>query len=163
METTNTFSSVLLWLLVINLGIAFGAGLYEHRVVIPQWLEITPSGAHWHAEKARLDDVGRRFWGFVSTMPLTLLMLANLFAAWRYSGPGRGWWIAAGLILLAERAFTFSYFIPTMVGLIGKPDSEGAVATAKQWLALNFLRHSLVLGAWLAALRTFSLFFQHRG
>ena len=27
---------VLLWLFVINLGIAFGAGLYESRVVVPR-------------------------------------------------------------------------------------------------------------------------------
>jgi hypothetical protein len=28
---------ILLWLFVIDLGIAFGAGLYESRVVIPRW------------------------------------------------------------------------------------------------------------------------------
>ncbi len=26
--------TILLWLFVINLGIAFGAGLYEHRIVV---------------------------------------------------------------------------------------------------------------------------------
>jgi len=36
--------AILLWLFVINLGIAFGAGLYEHRIalrhaiVLPAWL-----------------------------------------------------------------------------------------------------------------------------
>ena len=33
---------VLLWLFVINLGIAFGAGIYEQRVVIPRWENIPP-------------------------------------------------------------------------------------------------------------------------
>jgi hypothetical protein len=33
---------VLLWLFVVNLGIAFGAGIYESRVVIPQWENIPP-------------------------------------------------------------------------------------------------------------------------
>ena len=28
---------VLLWLFVVNLGTAFGAGIYESRVVVPQW------------------------------------------------------------------------------------------------------------------------------
>jgi len=28
---------ILLWLFVINLGIAFGGGLYEQRIVLPQW------------------------------------------------------------------------------------------------------------------------------
>ena len=35
--------SILLWLFVINLGIAFGAGLYESRIAVPQWLT-TPGG-----------------------------------------------------------------------------------------------------------------------
>jgi len=30
--------TTLLWLFVINLGIAFGAGLYEHRIVVGRWL-----------------------------------------------------------------------------------------------------------------------------
>ena len=29
--------SIRLWLFVINLGIAFGAGLHECRVAVPQW------------------------------------------------------------------------------------------------------------------------------
>jgi hypothetical protein len=28
---------ILLWLFVMNLGIAYGAGLYEKRIVLPQW------------------------------------------------------------------------------------------------------------------------------
>ena len=34
----GTVSTTLLWLFVIDLGIAFGAGLYEHRIVVPRWL-----------------------------------------------------------------------------------------------------------------------------
>ena len=34
-------TEVLLWMFVIDLGIAFGAGIYEDRVVVPQW-ENTP-------------------------------------------------------------------------------------------------------------------------
>src|SRR4249920_1987062 len=106
-------STIVLWLFVINLGVAFGAGLYEHRIVVSRWVSSVQSGGHWDAEAARRDDTGRRFWAFVSTLPLTLLTLANLFAAWRASGAVRGWWLAASLLALAERAFTFSYFIPT--------------------------------------------------
>jgi hypothetical protein len=31
------FTEILLWLFVVNLGIAFGAGLYEQRIILPQW------------------------------------------------------------------------------------------------------------------------------
>jgi hypothetical protein len=155
--------AIVLWLFVINLGIAFGAGLYEHRIVVSRWVASRESGAHWHAEAARLDDTGRRFWAFVSTLPLTLLTLANLFAAWRAGGAVRGWWLAAALAALAERAFTFSYFIPTMVGLMKAPDSPESAAAATRWSNLNYLRHAIVLAAWLASLRTFALFYQLRG
>jgi len=160
-----TTSTIVLWLFVINLGITFGAGLYEHRIVVSRWMVFSPEsgGAHWNAEAARQDDTGRRFWAFVSTMPLTLLTLANLFAAWRAPEAVRGWWLAAALAALADRLFTFSYFIPTMVGLMGAPDSPESVAVATRWWNLNYLRHAVVLAAWLASLRTFALFHQQQG
>jgi hypothetical protein len=160
---SGTMSTTVLWLFVINLGIAFGAGLYEHRIVVSRWVRPAGSGAHWNAEAARQDDVGRRFWALVSTLPLTLLTLANLFAAWRSSGAVRGWWLAAALAAVAERAFTFSYFIPTMIGLMRAADSPAAAAAAIRWSNLNYLRHAMVLAAWLASLRTFALLYQQRG
>ena len=133
-----TTSTIVLWLFVINLGIAFGAGVYEHRIVVSRWLSSSPAaGAHWRAEAARQDDTGRRFWAFVSTLPLTLLTLANLFAAWRAAGTVRGRRLAAALAALADRLFTFSYFIPTMVGLLGAPDSPESVAVASRWSTLK--------------------------
>ena len=156
---TSNASAILLWLFVLNLGTAFGAGLYEHRIVVPRWLSASPDGgSHWNAEAACLDDSGRRFWAFVTTLPLTLLALGNLWVAWTMSGPLRWWWLVASGAALADRALTFSYFIPTMVGLMGAPDSSESVAIAARWRNLNLLRHAMVLAAWLAALRAFSLF-----
>jgi hypothetical protein len=152
---------ILLWLFVINLGIAFGAGLYEHRIVVPRWLSVsTEGGAHWNASAARQDDTGRRFWAFASTLPLTLLTLANVVIAWRSTGAIRGWWLAAALAALADRLFTFSYFVPTMIGLMRAADSAESVAAATRWSNLNHLRHAIVLSAWLASLKTFALFHQ---
>src|SRR5215203_6900822 len=65
---------ILLWLFVINLGTAFGAGIYESRVVVPQWQNTPPQT--W-------PNTGLEFWVYVTTVPLTLLTLANLVAAWR--------------------------------------------------------------------------------
>jgi hypothetical protein len=161
MGMPGAISTILLWLFVINLGIAFGAGVYEHRIVVSKWINFSPgSGAHWNVEAARQDDTGRRFWAWVTTVPLTLLTLANLVVAWRASGLVRGWWLAAALAALADRVFTFSYFIPTMVGLMAVIDSPQSVATATMWRNLNYLRHAIVLTAWLASLRAFSLLYQ---
>jgi hypothetical protein len=154
-----TTSAILLWLFIINLGVAFGAGVYEHRIVVPRWIDSSAgTGIHWNAEAVRRDDTGRRFWAFVTTVPLTLLTLANLTAAWRLSGPVHGWWLAAAGVALVERVFTFSYFIPTMVWLMEASDPSAPMVAA-QWSDLNYLRHGLVLAAWLASLRTFSLFY----
>ena len=150
---------VALVLFVINLGIAFGAGLYESRIVFPHWLVTGADGRlHWLAETATADDTGRKFWAFVTTGPLTLLALANLWIGWRLAvGRLRHWWIASATLALIDRALTIGYFIPTMVGLMGTPDSAEAVAAANRWMTLNYLRHALVLAAWLAALKTFAL------
>ena len=150
-------STALLWLFVINLGIAFGAGLYEHRIVTSDWLSDDGSGRHWNAAAARHDNTGLRFWAYVTTGPLTLLLLANLAAAWTTSGPERSWWLAAACLVLVDRILTFAYFIPTMVGLMNAADSAASVAAAARWMNLNYLRHALVFGGWMAALKAFAL------
>jgi hypothetical protein len=160
---TGTFSRVLLWLFVINLGIAFGAGLYEGRIVLKNWLISSPDSApHWSAEAARRDNTGLRFWAFVTTVPLSVLTVANLIAGWYAAGPLRGWWLTAAAAALADRVFTFSYFIPTMVRLMQAEDSAESVALAVRWVNLNYVRHAIVLAAWLSALKAFSLMYQQR-
>jgi hypothetical protein len=150
-------SVAVLWLFVINLGIAFGAGLYEHRIVVSRWIT---AGPHWNADAARQDDTGRRFWAFVTTGPLTLLTIANLIAGWNCTSPARAWWVAAAIIALADRVLTFAYFIPTMIGLLRASDSPQSAATAVRWHGVNYFRHALVLAAWLAALKAFTLVYQ---
>ncbi|MGL4620838.1 DUF1772 domain-containing protein [Chroococcidiopsis sp.] len=156
-------AQIVLWLFVINLGIAFGAGLYESRIVFPQWLSSSPElEYHWNAEAARQANTGLRFWVYVTTVPLTLLTIANLIAAWWAQGTLRRWWLIASVSALADRIFTFLYFIPTMVELMGNTLSQPeAVSLASQWENLNHVRHALVLVAWLAALKAFSLMSWH--
>jgi hypothetical protein len=96
---------------------------------------------------------------YVTTVPLTLLTLANLVAAWLDREPRRRWWLGAGAIIVVERIATFAYFIPTMVwlqGTEGLPEVE-VQAALSQWLLLDYGRHILTLAGWLAALKAFSL------
>ena len=143
---------------VVNLGLVGGAGLYESRIVVPQWLVSLPSGAfEWHAELAAQMNVGLRFWVFLSTGPLTLLTAANLWFAARQRAPlVRLPWLGAALLVLSERALTFGYFIPTMVRLLDSDvPRDQAVALAQVWTSLNTLRHGLVLTALLLSMYTF--------
>ena len=157
---SRSAAAALLWLFVINLGVAFGAGVYELRIVVPTWLTSDQSGVHWRGDIARRDDVGRKFWGFVTTGPLTLITFANLYAAWYSTGAVRGPWLAAGFLELAGRLFTFIYFIPAMVRLMNTADSPAAVAAADRWRTLSYLRLAILLASWIAALRAFALFYQ---
>jgi len=145
------FAEILLWLFVINLGIVFGAGLYEARIVVPLWASSPP-------ESLRSPDSGRKFWAFVTTIPLTLLTLATLVIAWNAKRPRRETWLAAAAVILVERILTFSYFIPTMLRLqrAGMPREEIRAGMAL-WTRVNYLRSALTLIAWLAALRALSL------
>jgi hypothetical protein len=157
---TWSFPEILLWLFVVNHGIAFGAGLYERRIVLPMWFERSPgTGIRVNSEAMRSTDTGRRFWAAVSTVPLTLLTLANLVLAWQSQGPRHDWWMAAALVTLAERIGTFSYFIPTAIKLMRAETMppEKSSAMASQWMALNHVRAALDLLAWLAALKALSL------
>lgn len=144
------WTKIVIWLFAINLGVAFGAGVYEARVVIPQWAHIPPRS--W-------PNTGLIFWVYVTTVPLTLLTIANLATAWFSHGPVRRWHLIAGIVVLAERGLTFSYFIPTMMWLM---QSEGLAIfevneTLAQWLHLNHGRHALTFCGWLAALKALSL------
>jgi hypothetical protein len=145
----GVLKSILLWLLIINLGIALGAGLYEARVVIPQWANLPPRD--W-------PNTGLSFWAYVTTVPLTLLALANLIAAWVDKSVRGKWWLSAVFIVLIERLTTFSYFIPAMLNLAASdlPHAEIA-ARLSQWLFFNHARHLLTLAGWLMALKAMSL------
>jgi hypothetical protein len=152
--------AISLWSWIVLLGTSFGAGIYEHRIVTPRWLVVSADGhREWRGAAAREDNVGLRFWAFASTGPLTLLTIANLAAAWGSTGPARVWWLAAAGVAVAERALTFSYCIPTMIGLMEMPDSASSVAMASRWMHVNHIRHLLVLTAWLLAMRTLSITF----
>ena len=67
---SRSASGFLLWLFVINLGIALGAGLYEHRIAIPEWLVTSgASGPHWNADAVSRFDTGRRLLGVRDDWP----------------------------------------------------------------------------------------------
>ena len=152
-------AEVVLWLFVVNLGVAFGAGLYEARVSVRQWLRFEPgSGYRWDAAAARRANAGIRFWAYVTTGPLTLLTLASLGVAWWIDGPAEHWWLGAAAIAAMERVMTFSYFGPTMVALMrGQVPDDRAVAVALSWVNRGYARQGAILAAWLAALKALSL------
>jgi hypothetical protein len=153
-------AEILLSLFILNLGTAFGAGLYETKIIIPQWFpKSTGSGYYVNTEAMRELDTGRKFWAFVTTVPLTLLTLANLIVAWQSQQPRHTWWLAAALVMLIERIGTFSFFIPIAIKLQKADElpSSNVSRLVASWIGLNYIRSALTLIAWVSALRAFSL------
>jgi len=138
-----------LWLFVVFLGVAFGAGVYESRIQVPQWRNSPPG--QWA-------DTGRRFWAFVTTGPLTLLTVASLALVWGADGAARDWWLVAIVLTVVERIATFAYFIPTMVRLQTAGPGVQIQRTLGSWATANYLRHALNLTAWLCALQALRAF-----
>lgn len=154
-------SEILLLLFILYLGISFGAGLYEARLVIPQWFPgSVKSGYRVNITAMQELDSGRKFWAFVTTIPLTLLTLVNLVLAWQSQLPAHAWWLAAALITLIERAGTFSFFIPTIIKF-QKADQLVSYRLSRlvaSWISLNYVRNVLTLAAWACAMRAFFLY-----
>ena len=149
-------SEILLLSIIINLGIALGAGLYETRIVLPLWFHQSPNGNYQvDFDAMRRIDTGRKFWGFVTTAPLTLLTIANLVFAFQSKAPLYGWWISGAFIILLERIGTFTFFIPTAIKLQkGKNLSVSKTASlVSWWTRLNYIRNALTLVALLIFLR----------
>lgn len=152
--------TLILWLFVVNLGIAFGAGLYESRIMVPQWLRWSEgSGYRWDASAAREANTGLRFWVYVTTVPLTLLTLASFVALLSVRDEVRGVWLLAALAALVDRSMTFAYFIPTMLRLLRDEATSQAEAarTALRWVNLGHVRLAATLAAWLLALKALAL------
>lgn len=153
-------SGILLLLYSITLGTTFGAGLYETRIVLPLWFNKTPEGNYQvNFENMRSIDTGRKFWGFITTVPLTLLTIANLVLAFQSQGQLHDWWLSATLIILLERIGTFAFFIPTAIKL-QKGDNLPASkinSSVLWWKRLNYVRNTFTLIAWFLALKAWAL------
>jgi hypothetical protein len=150
-------TELLLLLFVLYLGSAFGAGLYEAKIVIPQWTAAA-DGVPWNAEAARRTDPDHRFWAFLTTVPLTLLTVASLIAAWHCASPRKELWIGAAVVVLIERAVTFAYLMPTMGRLQREAVRPSRVeTTVSRWISLHHVRTGIYLAAWLTALQAFAL------
>jgi hypothetical protein len=152
----HRLARLVLWLFVIDLGIAFGAGLYESRVELPRWIR-GAKASEFNAPAARAANSGMRFWLYTTTVPLTVLTLASFIVLRWTDAETRKWWLIAACAALGDRILTFAYFIPTMVHLMSGLEPN-AQAVAFRWSQANWIRHGLSLVAWLAALQAFALF-----
>ena len=150
---------VWLWLLVIFVGVQFGAGLYEKQAIVPLWADVPPDQVLDQMRTSGMWTAGRAFWPFVSPV-VAVLAVVNLVAARRSPAIYRRWWLAGAAFMVAYAVFSYSYFVPQMLLL---QSSGGAWPAARVeslvdwWTGLNYLRMVIGAAGWLCALRALSL------
>ncbi|VTR91061.1 Uncharacterized protein OS=Mycobacterium phlei RIVM601174 GN=MPHLEI_00385 PE=4 SV=1 [Gemmata massiliana] len=149
-----------LWALILWSGVQLGAGLYEHRVVIPLWSVSPAPDTLGH----RLADSGHtgssmRFWPFVSPV-VFLLAVLNAVLAWRHTGPAQPWWLFSSVLFIVESIATYAYFVPTMLSFMHRADTyttEQLTRAVSRWCSLSTLRLWAAIPAWLAAVKAVTL------
>jgi hypothetical protein len=147
--------TIWLFLLVIFVGIQFGAGLYEKAVIVPQWGDLPGDLVVGAIDASGMRSAGRVFWPFVSPV-VGVLAIVNLVLAWRSQLPNRRWWIAGAALMCGYAIFSYSYFVPEMLVL---QSSAGAWPAARvesvvsTWTGLNYVRMTIGAAGWFCALR----------
>jgi Domain of unknown function (DUF1772) len=155
-----SYRTVLLWLLVIFVGIQFGAGLYEKLAIVPLWADAPADQVLTAMESSGMKRAGRVFWPFVSPV-VALLAVLNLVVAWRSSHAAhRRWWLAAGVAMTVYALVSYGYFVPQMLSF----QSGGGHWTTSEietfvtwWTGLNYVRMTIGAVGLLCALRALSL------
>src|SRR5262249_3783392 len=136
-------------------GLALGAGVFELRVIIPQWAaQPTAKEIAEAIERSGHAASGKKFWAMVGPLVLPVTA-ANLVAALRSSGPRRLWWLGASPTVRALGVGTAGYSGRTLhrgQDPDGVPDAGGR-AVAKGRVELDYVRVAIGVGAWFAGLR----------
>jgi hypothetical protein len=84
-----------------------------------------------------------------------LLSLLNIWAALQTSGAVRAIWLTAAIVIAIRSIATYSYFVPTMILKLYKPETMTRAdleKTVRRWTSLSPLRIYLEFPAWIAAL-----------
>lgn len=148
-----------LCLLVVFVGIQFGAGWYEKLVVVPLWSDAPPDRMLGIMHDSGMYSAGRVFWPFVSPV-VALLAVVNLVLAWRATSPNRRWWLAGSSLMTVYAVFSYGYFVPQMLLFQSGGDQWSAQeieSFATWWTGLNYVRMLIGGLGWLCALRALSL------
>jgi hypothetical protein len=153
------YRRIWLWLLVIFVGIQFGAGWYEKVAVVPLWADASADQVLAAMEATGMKRAGRVFWPFVSPV-VAMLAVVNLVVAWRSNTSYRRWWLAASAAMTLYALASYGYFVPQMLLFQSGADAwkPSQIETfVTWWTAMNYVRMSIGAIGWLCALRALSL------
>ena len=150
-----TAAQVLLCAFILSVGVGIGGGLYETRVVYPNWAENpTPDGLAGKLVSSGQAGAARRYWPLVSPAS-ALLAIVNVFLAWHQVGMIRNLWLMSSIAIVLKSIGTYGYFVPTYLRRIAKPDTMDAVTLrrlVRTWTGLSPLRVVAEAFAWITGM-----------
>lgn len=158
-QRRSSGNSGLLRALLTATGLALGAGIYESRVVIPQWAaRPTPQEIGPALERSGHLASGRRFWPLIG-LPIVPLTAANVGQALCSHGPRKPWWLAFSGTIAAACVATAGYFVPALHRLAHAEDlpEEQVRTLVSRRVRLDRLRLAVGGLAWLAGLQALAL------
>jgi hypothetical protein len=145
--------SVILSLFLLFVSLGMGAGLYEARVVYPNWApDASPRTLGAKLISSGQAGAARRFWPYVSPAAL-LLAFVNGYLAWQHIGAVHLVWLAASLIIIIKSVVTYIYFVPTMMRRFEHATGMEATTLRRMislWTMLSPLRLAAEFVAWTA-------------
>lgn len=151
-RTPVSTENVLLQAFLAVTGLALGAGIFELRVIIPQWASQRTATAMAEAmERSGHVASGKKFWALVGPLVLPLTVV-NLAAAARSSGARRRWWLGSSTTMAGISVATATYYVPTLHDLRspGAIPDDKVLATARRRVRLDYVRVVVGVGAWFA-------------
>jgi hypothetical protein len=151
----TTTQQIFLCAFVFSTGMGIGGGVYETRVVYPNWSkEPTPEGLGEKLVSSGQAGAGRRYWPLVSPIS-ALLAILNAFCAWHQTGLVRTLWLMSSISIILKSIATYAYFVPTYIRRISKPDTmntTGLRRIVRTWTMLSPLRVLVEAFAWITGI-----------
>jgi hypothetical protein len=153
--------SLTLWIFVIATAFILGASLYETLVVVPFWAGNAPQSLMESNPFLRVPiRSGQVFWPVV-TPGLGIAALAAFLTSFGLPQREMIWRLSATGLILLMTISTLAYFRPSIINMVvhhgAGRSGEALAASAKMWVALNWLRFAVVAASLGMGLRALTL------
>ena len=153
---------IILFAFAMALALETGAGLFTSVVVYPVWTASPEIVATWKPTLPYFMQEGDFFMYMSSTT--MLLSLVTTIAFLRRRDRVRPWALAASLTFVAVFIWTMAYFLPAQDWVQGDPaltlPREEVASILENFVALNWLRQAMLVGAVVAALHALGLMYR---
>jgi len=151
----TTSEQILLCAFIFSVGMGVGGGVYETRVVYPNWIkDPTPDGLGEKLASSGQSGAARRYWPLISPMS-ALLAVLNAFFAWHQNGLVRTLWLTSSVSIIIKSASTYGYFVPTYIRRIARAETMDIMALRRvvhTWANLSPLRVLVETLAWITGM-----------